>query len=179
MAGHWLHRLYFFCCFCSLLKIGKNVEHHLTYSLKETTAMWWSMLLCTRDAHIYCWLTVLVKIFNRAESGFTVSSGRTDHDWLNIVFRVIGSCAERSRDTFQVFICADGQFALKTASAAAFVLSSWENVENCFSHVCIIKHPHPLCHHNTQTPITRIVNLSDVSWQIYEKYLPRMTYLLL
>lgn len=69
----------FFVAFAlCLLKIGKNVEHHLTYSLKETTAMWWSMLLCTRDAHIYCWLTVLVK--NRAESGFTVSSGRTDHD---------------------------------------------------------------------------------------------------
>lgn len=67
----------------------------------------------------------------------------------------------------KVFICADGQFALKTASAAAFVLSSWEVVENCFSQVCIIKHPHPLCHPHTQTPITLIIYLSTVSMLTY------------
>lgn len=79
------------------------------------------------------------KTFNKAESGYTVGSGRTDR-----YYSTLSSRSLVHKTHFQVFICADGQFALKTTSAAASALSSWENVENCFSHVCIIKHAHPL-----------------------------------
>lgn len=52
--------------------------------------------------------------------------------------------AEPSRAVAQVLlICADSWFALETTSAAALVPSSWENVENGVSLVCIIKRHHP------------------------------------
>lgn len=56
--------------------------------------------------------------------------------------------AEQSRAAAQVrLIGADSRFALETTSAAALVPSSWENVENSFSLVCIIK-----CHRPRKEP---------------------------